>query len=651
MFAVQLFAASRCFLRISKHYYGGLSSARQSRCGVFVWLLLIVVLLLGAGCAKYNTYYNAKKSFDEAEHVRNEAIRKHQDPPEPTGPQKSNYLKAIKKAQKLIDEYPGHSLTDDALFLQAKAQSRLSSYRQSIKKLELLFLNYPATPYEEEALYLQGLNYLMVGAVDRSQEYLDQLATQYPDSKFQSETLKVSGDNSYVLEEWELAAESYQKYLDEFPDDQEYDRIGLKLAECYWELEEYQVASEVLQSVSQNTTSAEIGFRSRLLRARVHVRLVDFEVADFLLIELENEAEIYSSQGEVLLVQAESLVAQGRGDEAAPLIEAMPLEWSTLLIKSKSADILGYLYLQDDNLEDASVQFALAIRGRDELDDYNRTRILEQNLKDYMAAETALPDARPERIPRLKLLQANALLFGFDRPGQAGVLFREAGLDTAADSLLASRGLFGAVIVYRDYLDEPDSAAFYNEILQEKYPDSPQAFDLRMGDDGDLLGFLLAQQDSVQAIYLASLTPEELAELQKAALSGGGSRLGRNGVLEGVRRRMIYLSRRDNLLFDPPEGAAEAAEARRQAEREARVIDDAQNQIIEDQLEAEGLISGAAVDSTVSGDSEFLIDSDDEAESAAGTEEGTIEEEVTEEATAEETEEEKKEEDGGYDLR
>ena len=407
--------------------------------------MLVFVLLLGAGCAKYNTYYNAKKSFDEAEHVRDEAIRKHQDPPEPSGAQKTNYLESIKKAQKVLDEYPGHSLTDDALFLQAKAHSRLSSFRQSIKKLELLFLNYPATEYQEEALYLQGLNYLMVGAVDRSQEYLDKLATQFPESDFQSETLKVSGDNSYILEEWELAAVSYQQYLDDYPDDEEYERIGLKLAECYWELENYQTASEVLQSVSQSTTSAEIGFNSRLLRARVHVRLGDYEVADFLLEELENEAEIYSSQGDVLLVQAESLVAQGRGDDAAPLIEAMPVAWNTPVVKSKAADILGYLYLQRGDLEEAGLQFAMAIRGRDELDDYNQTRILEQNLKDYLAAETALPDARPERIPRLKLLQANALLFGFDRPGQAGVLFREAGLDTAADSLLAARGLFGCI--------------------------------------------------------------------------------------------------------------------------------------------------------------------------------------------------------------
>ncbi|MCP4293861.1 MAG: tetratricopeptide repeat protein [bacterium] len=615
---------------------------------VLVWLLLMLSLLVGAGCAKYNTYYNAKKSFDDAEHVRQEAIRNHEDPPEPSGAQKTNYLEAIKKAQKVLDEYPGHSLTDDSLFLQAKAHSRLSSYRQSIAKLDLLFLNYPATEYEEEALYLQGLNYLMIGAVDRSQEFLDQLANQYPESKIQSETLKVSGDNSFILEKWDDAIVSYEKYLEEFSDDLEADRIGLKLAECYWEVEEFLAASEVLQIVDQNSNSAEIGFKSRLLRARVHVRLNDFEVTEFLLAELVEEAEIYSSQGDVVLIEAESLVAQGRGDEASPLIEGMPMDWNTPTIKSRAADILGYLYLQRGDLEAAGTQFAIAIRGRDDLDDYNRTRILDQNLKDYLAAETALPDAQPERVPRLKLLQANALLFGFERPSEAGLLFREAGLDSAADSLMAPRGLYGAVVVYRDYLDNPDSAMFFADLLEERYPESPQAFELRSQGEGNLLGYLLAQKDSTQAVYLASLSPEELAELQKSTVSSGGARAGRGRVLEGVRRRMVYLSRRDNLLYDPPEGAAEAAEAKAQADREKRAADAAEIQSMDEQLKSEGVLGQDMPDSNRTPDSEFLIGPQDDGSGVSP--ENPDPEEIKKKAEEEEKEEED-DDDGGFDIR
>nr|MEE4266548.1 tetratricopeptide repeat protein [Candidatus Krumholzibacteria bacterium] len=532
-----------------------------------VWAVVLVGLFLwSGGCAKYNTYYNAKRAFDDAEHERNEAIRQHKDPPKPTGQQKTNYESAARKAQKVLDEYPGHSLTDDALFLQGKSYYRLESYRMSIRKFDLLFTNYPASPYTEEGLYLQALNYLLIGAVDRSQDYLDLLAAQFPDSDYQAETLKVSGDNAYVLEKWSEAAASFQEYLDTFPDDSERDRIGLKLAECYWELRDFEKAAEVLQDVSNSTTSAELAFRARLLRARVHVRLEDYEVTELLLGELENEAEVYSAQGDVAIIQAENLVAQGRGDDASPLLENLPAEWTNPgHIKARTAEILGNLYLERGELEKAKEKFQESLRRKDALEDENRSRILNDTLSDYLAAEKALPDARPERVPRLKLLQANSLLFGFDRPRQAAQLYVSAALDTAADSTSAARALYGAVLTYRDFLDEPDSAEIYTSRLLSRFPRSPQAFEVGRGEDGDLLGFLLDQQQKEQAERFANLTPEEIEDLNTVV--GLDEAVGTLGPadLGGVRRRMIYLARRDNLVFKPSEELQNAADARREA--------------------------------------------------------------------------------------
>jgi TolA-binding protein len=490
--------------------------------------VLACVLFLVTGCAKYNTYYNAKRAFDSAEHERDEAIKQHKDPPKPTGQQKTNYETAARKAQKILDEYPGHSLTDDALFLQGKAYYRLESYRMSIRKFELLFQNFPATPYLEEALYLQALNYLLIGAVDRSQDFLDLLANQFPDSDYQAETLKVSGDNAYTLEKWRAAADSYQEYLDRFPGDFDRDRIGLKLAECYWELREYDPAATVLQEVSNSTSSNEMAFRARLLRARVHVRIGDYEVSDLLLDELEKEAEIYRSQGEVQLTRAEGLVAQDKGEQASPLLENMPAEWETPEVKARAAEILGNLYLERGELEEARKKFQDALRRKDALEDLNRCRILNQTLSDYLAAEQALPDAKADRVPRLKLLQANSMLFGFERPGEAARLYVE----------------------------------IYAGQLTERYPDSPQAYEVRTGQEGDLLGFLLARQASQQQERYADLSPEELIELNTITGLEESVGTGRSRGLEGVRRRLVYLARRDNILVNPSPELIQAATSR-----------------------------------------------------------------------------------------
>ncbi|MCK9995265.1 MAG: tetratricopeptide repeat protein [Candidatus Krumholzibacteria bacterium] len=549
---------------------------------------MTILILFLVGCAKYNTFYNAKKSFDQAERVRDEAIRKHEDPPKPVGTQKSDYDNAIRKAQKVLDEYPGHSLTDDALFLQAKSYYRLESYRMSIRKFDLMFTNFPQTPYLEESLYLTALDYLLIGAVDRSQEYLDRLAKLYPDSKFQAETRKVSGNNSFAMEDWDVAAENYRAYLELDSDIEERDRIGLKLAECYWELEDYVSAAEVLQEVSNNTSSADLGFQAKLLRARVHVRMGDFEVADMLLVELRSQASIYRADGEVLLVEAESLVLQGKGDEASPLLESMPTEWETPVVKARAADLLGYLYLQRGEWEEARTKFQTALLKRDELDDENRTRRLNDNLKDYLAADIALPDAQPDRIPGLKLLQANAMLFGFDHPGVAADLYIQAAADTAADSTVAARALFGAYITYDQYLDNPDSASIFARELEENYPESPQAFEVRSGQSSNLLGYLMARQESEQRDRYANLSEEEKTALNQIS-DFSGSLAGDIRGLPGIRRRMVFLSRRPNILFEPPDRAVQSAQLRQAQALEEATRKSAARDSVRAAVKAEGV--------------------------------------------------------------
>jgi len=532
--------------------------------------LLAVFLLLVAisGCAKYNIYYNAKNAFDEAEHVRDEALKKNEDPPPPTGAQKTNYDIAIEKSQRVLDEYPGHSLTDDALFLQAKSWYRLESYRMSIRKLDLLFQNFPATPYLEEALYLQGLNYLLIGAVPRSQDYLDQLVRKFPESTYRAEVLKVTGDNAYSLESWQEAADAYRQYLDQDVAIKERDRVGLKLAECFWELEDYRAAAAVLQEISETADSRDLRFRAVLLQARVHVRMGDHEVVDRLLPELKAEAELYRARGEVSLVEAENLIAQGRSREATPLLENMPPDWETPSVKARAQEILGHEYLARSGWYKARTAFRSALNRPKELDDTEEVRRLHNHLNVYLAATGALADAAPEERPRNRLLQANAMRFGFDRPNVAARLYRTAARDSAVQPTVGARALYGAYLTYRDVLDKPDSAAIFAAELDSLYPASPQAYDAGHGGSGDLLGYLLELRDQERAVNYAALSDSEMVALTRGSVMVMGTvdvPRGRKGVL---RRRMVYMQRRENLFYPPTE--AELSVQVRKAEQRAR---------------------------------------------------------------------------------
>ena len=108
----------------------------------------------------------------------------------------------------------------------------------------------------------------------------------------------------------------------------------------------------------------------------------------------------------------------------------------------------------------------------------------------------------------------------------------------------------------------------HTEELIRRFPESPQAFEVTSGQGADLLGFLLARREVIQEENLAGLTDEERTALASDSdITAGLGGRGRQSM-EGVRRRMVYLSRRPNMVFPPPQRALEAADRRQEAELE-----------------------------------------------------------------------------------
>jgi len=525
--------------------------------------MLAVGALGAAGCAKYNTFYNAEKAFAEAERAREEALKAGEDPGRAATAQKQNYQRAIAKAQKLLDEYPGHSLTDDALFLQGKAYNRLASYRMSIRQLDLMFANFPQTPFLEEGVFLQAVNYLMLGDAGHSQDLLDRLERQFPDSRFQSEALRASGDNAYALRNWEDAVAAYERFLTRYPKAQDWDSSSQRLAEALWELERYAEAIPVLERIVDESPLADRVFRARLLLARCLVRTGEQAEVEGMLPGLKTEAEIYGKPGEVALVEAENLAARGDVAAALALLEGLAEDQLSREVKPLRADMIARFYLaqpglETTNLEKARDSFQQAVGGGELIEEPEDSRILLDTIKEYLAADSQLPDAQPDRAARLRLLQANALLFGFERPRAAFELYAAVAADTAAASTVAPRALYGAMLVQDAYLENPDSAAVFRDQLAARYPDSPQAYQATAGADADLLAFLLAQEEAaLRVVRRDSLAGESGGDLAFPPPQS---------IDSGLRRRQVYLQRRPPVIYPPPETALAALDQRRAAD-------------------------------------------------------------------------------------
>ena len=486
-----------------------------------ILVAMAVIAALMSGCARYNTFYNAEQSFKEAEHIRIERIKTGDDITKPTANQTKSYQATIKKCLKMMESYPGHSLTDDALFLMGKSHHRLQQYNSSIEQFDLLFQNYPANPFQEESLFLQAANHMLTGNISQSNNYLDQLRDHYPLSRFQAEAYRVQGENSFSLERWAKASESYRLFVESFPDDERVGEVGLMLGRSLWMLHEYETAAMHLEHASAVALEREDIFESKLLQARCYVRLDRLEEVDELLDSIVAEAEFYEAQGMIAIVRAENHIAKGEPDDAEALVSNMPGEWFKGDVQALTGEILGELYLADWNLDEASKAFRNAARNSRVTNNPERVKRLNDDLQLMNQTMDRLEGVSEQDRPALLLVQANILQLSLNRPRLALDLYLEISSMAEQDTLSAVRGLYGSAAVYREHLSLPDSAAIMENRLLETFPDSPQALVLRGGAEADLYSYLM-ERDRERALF-------ELAQGITSTDSSDG------GVMSGPR--------------------------------------------------------------------------------------------------------------------
>jgi tetratricopeptide (TPR) repeat protein len=113
----------------------------------FIWICVVAIILAGmsSGCLYYNTFFNARQAFNEAEKTRKSSG---------TGTQ-SGYQKAVDKSLKIIENHPNSKYYDDALFVIGVSYFYLKQYQKSERRLNELVTNYPNSgDIKEATMYL-----------------------------------------------------------------------------------------------------------------------------------------------------------------------------------------------------------------------------------------------------------------------------------------------------------------------------------------------------------------------------------------------------------------------------------------------------------------------------------------------------------------
>ena len=268
----------------------------------------------------FNTYYNAKKTFDQAVEETEGAQPRTRDfrlfaayvVPQTA---KTKFLSVIEKCSKLIQFYPHSNLVDDALFMIGKSYLYLNEILPARRKFTELLDNFPRSNVQFEArLGIAKTHY----ASQSGAETLDILKKLIADAVAQNErdiaieALLLEGQIYFDRLDYTEAAKSYSHALEISGSDKLHGFAQFQLAQCYHIKGDDDSASKAYMKVLDFDPDFSLYYRARLGAAMTFSALGDLGRALSLLEDLGKEklsaedrsyvdleiANIYQKQGD-----------------------------------------------------------------------------------------------------------------------------------------------------------------------------------------------------------------------------------------------------------------------------------------------------------------------------------------------------------------
>jgi tetratricopeptide (TPR) repeat protein len=427
---------------------------------------LCCIASLLAGCAYFNTFYNARRYYNKAY----QQIEKNRGKKNAAAVDKASFQKAVEKAAKLIEYYPNSKYADDALVLQGKSYYYLEEYQSAIRKFEELLADFPASDLRfdaelglakthvalkqfdqaeqllgrmdmarlsnrqrAEAFFYQGRLYEVKKEYDRAIEAFDK-AVKTGDKTYRADAAFAMGDNYDSLTVFDKAAESFRLALKHDPLPEQRTETEFRLAVSLKKAGEYDESIRILERLlgDEKNKTREPEFRLEIGDCLARKGDIEGAVVTYQDITKANPKSVHSAKAYYALGR---LFENRRGDydRALDNYTMVKKEFPGRLLEGDSAEVKGRDIQRLRALEDV---IDAAIRGSTggEVEVDREREEAEEDTVDafgktvYTPADSLLADS----LVYVEKVQSDASLRYRERAG----LNRDAGrtTDSAADT-------------------------------------------------------------------------------------------------------------------------------------------------------------------------------------------------------------------------
>ncbi len=306
----------------------------MKRQSMYAGILILLMAVLVSGCAYYNTFYNAKKKFNEAERDNRKPQTSQTTPARPAqstttqtaAPQRNvlspeKYRKVIETCSKLLEFYPKSRWVDDALYLMGVSYYRLGELSRAERKFAELQTLFPKSRYIPAATLFLGRTYIEQKDFERA---IDLISKGLPAAR----TNRDKADMHYLLgviyrdqRRWSDAAEQFQTTIELQPSRELLLKTYYEYGLAEYNAGKYEAARDALARVARLTSDWSQAYDAFIYWSRSEARLQNYEMAEGILRRIGSSPKYLEHTEDIPLELAEIALEAEHTDNAVMLYQ------------------------------------------------------------------------------------------------------------------------------------------------------------------------------------------------------------------------------------------------------------------------------------------------------------------------------------------
>ena len=473
-------------------------------------ILLLYFLFFFTGCGiwtdfktYFNTYYNAKVIFEEAEEKllsEQKDLFLYEETPIPKSLSDS-FNKVIEKTSAILQHNKESDLVDETILMTGKSFYYQQNYSRALRKFNELAAMVESDLILENKLWT-GKTRLQMRDFEKGLEILDQVkeeAAQNEEDEILVEMYKTKIGYLIYAEELELSIDEMNEFFNTDIDDELKAQVLFEMGRLYKLNNDYESAEKVFAQVENYSPSFDVDFSSRFEVAILKGELGQVDESLSLLTNLRDEDKFVDNWGEIDLEIGKIFYDRNEIEDALEKFTIV----DTTYRKTEAAGVAGFYRgeilentyhdydsaltfykVASTSLAPPTIRSAAQKKSR-QLNQYiiyhNKLGELKQQFI-YLTDESAF---REDSLDYVERLRQDSLKFEEENANIATQRGRKPqfvpkykqpvrptiGIDSI--KVLNSKNYFELANLLFSEFDDPDSAFYYYNLSLEEHPENP----------------------------------------------------------------------------------------------------------------------------------------------------------------------------------